>query len=300
MLTEADVARNYVECGPPYIGESTFRNKDTVKANGGRWNAEYKKWEARSREDLRSMIASKAWTPCGFSSLAAYYMVEHIDKTVSAPSALPVGWCKLLFHRRDGDDAKFDATKDRETLRCGKVVLTRVCAARAVCLSTLGFSLVWSATVGDTAYGRDAKHAAFLFLGRCEQTHSPTHSTRLFVTRRHVCLWTSGNPPLATHPTGTGYTGRANTHPCRPGYHHTNAFTARCSGAQTVHKLCTNCAQTVHSCACPLYVLSRFALCAISSGAVSLLRAGGVHDLQITDEWVKSFGVTTQHNLRVQ
>lgn len=143
MLTEADVARNYVECGPPYIGESTFRNKDTVKANGGRWNAEYKKWEARSREDLRSMIASKAWTPCGFSSLAAYYMVEHIDKTVSAPSALPVGWCKLLFHRRDGDDAKFDATKDRETLRCGKVVTyARLCSTCGVLVdSRLQFGL---------------------------------------------------------------------------------------------------------------------------------------------------------------
>jgi hypothetical protein len=121
MSTEEDAARQYVDSGPPYLGESHFRNKDAVKGNGGRWNSDHKKWEARDLQSLRALIKSNLWTPCGFSRAAAYCMVEHIDKGASVPVATPVVVGKLLFHRRDEENAKFDPVKDQQLLPNGKV-----------------------------------------------------------------------------------------------------------------------------------------------------------------------------------
>lgn len=122
MLTEADAARQYVNSGPPFIGESHFRDKDAVKANGGRWNSDHKKWEARTIESLRALITSRKWTPCGFTATASYYMIEHIDKGGYAPAVVgtPVAVGKLLFDRRGEEDSKFDPEKDQEVLPNGK------------------------------------------------------------------------------------------------------------------------------------------------------------------------------------
>lgn len=121
MSEEVYAAKQYVDSGPPYLGESHFRDKDAVKANGGRWNSDHKKWEARDLHSLRALINSKLWTPCGFSRGAAWYMVDHIDKGASVQVATPVAVGRLLFHRRDEADAKFDPVKDQKLLPNGKV-----------------------------------------------------------------------------------------------------------------------------------------------------------------------------------
>jgi len=121
MFGEEDAARQYVDSGPPYIGESHFRNKDAVKANGGRWNSAHKKWEARDVESLRALIQSNLWTPCGFSRAEAYCMLEHIHLGACVPVATSVAVGKFLFHRRDYEDAKFDPVKDQEFFPNGKM-----------------------------------------------------------------------------------------------------------------------------------------------------------------------------------
>jgi len=121
MSAEVDAAMQYVDAGPPYIGESHFRDKDSVKANGGRWNSGHKKWEARNLESLRALIKSNLWKPCGFSRKASYCMVEHINTVAPPPAATPMAAGKPLFHRRDLADAKFDPVKDQVLLPNGKM-----------------------------------------------------------------------------------------------------------------------------------------------------------------------------------
>lgn len=139
-------AKQYVDSGPPYLGESHFRNKDGVKSHGGRWNSDHKKWEARDMHSLRALIKSTLWSPCGFSRAAAWCMVDHIDKGASV--SVVVG--KLLFHRRDEVDAKFDPVKDQQLLPNGKLATyARHCDACSVLVdSRLQFGLECDCSLG--------------------------------------------------------------------------------------------------------------------------------------------------------
>ena len=46
MLFEDTIIQEYIDAGPPYLGESAFKDKDIVKSLGARWNGENKKWAA--------------------------------------------------------------------------------------------------------------------------------------------------------------------------------------------------------------------------------------------------------------
>ena len=144
MSVDTNAAIQYVDSGPPYIGRSQFRDKDAVKAKGAKWNQLHKKWEARTCEILHSLIASSLWTPEGFSTAEAHYMMQYIDhKNTTVPNISGAEECKLRFHRRGEEDAKFDPVNDQKTLPSGRVATyVRVCNTCSVLVdSRLQFGL---------------------------------------------------------------------------------------------------------------------------------------------------------------
>lgn len=113
-----DFAKEYLESGPPYAGDSHFRDKDRVKQLGARWG-DNKKWVAHTHEALKALIESRLWTPCGLGSSGAADVVNLLYKMQEAPARVVGG--KMRFHRRDPEDCVFDPDKDRERTPNGLV-----------------------------------------------------------------------------------------------------------------------------------------------------------------------------------
>lgn len=108
------MAEFYVESGPPYVGDSDFKDKARVKANGGRWNGAEKKWEAQSTEDLGTLLRSGVWFPAGYDPSIITYILDAIDRIGSMRAIRAKSNGVLLFDRRGGPE--FDASKDTENV----------------------------------------------------------------------------------------------------------------------------------------------------------------------------------------
>ena len=75
------IVKSYLAKGPPWLGESTFSQKETVKKNGGKWNQESKKWAASTEDSLVKLIESGAWKPCNCPYLLPQHIVTFLTKT---------------------------------------------------------------------------------------------------------------------------------------------------------------------------------------------------------------------------
>lgn len=150
MLTDEDIANNYLKSGPAYFGTSGFRDRDVVKSNGGRWNADRKEWEARSHESLKSLILSKRWHPSGLSPSEARFVVMIIDKSDKRDKHDKRGNAHVLFHRRVLGSTTFDPVNDTHTLPNGKkFTYARTCRQCCVLVdSRLQFGLECDCPLG--------------------------------------------------------------------------------------------------------------------------------------------------------
>lgn len=137
-----DLAREYLESGPPYTGESHFRDKDRVKSLGARWG-ENKKWVAHTHAALKALIESRLWTPSGLGRWGGAEVVNllyNMEQQRSDP----------LFDRRGPEDCTFDPDKDRERRPDGSVwTYARKCDGCGVMVdSRLQFGLECNCDVG--------------------------------------------------------------------------------------------------------------------------------------------------------
>jgi len=143
----AAVVQEYINAGPPYIGESNFKDKELVKSLGGRWNGESKKWAAGSKYALAQLIRSNKWLPSGFTYNAAMSMLQLLETSVQSVAG---GGCGIKFDRRGEKDCKFDPYKDKEVAPCGKIrIYARFCGDCNVLLdSRLQFGLECDCDLG--------------------------------------------------------------------------------------------------------------------------------------------------------
>jgi hypothetical protein len=142
-----DFAKEYLDAGPPYAGDSKFGDKERVKQLGARWGDD-KKWVAHTHEVLKALIESRLWTPCGLGSLGAADVVNLLYKMQETPTHAPGG--KMRFDRRDPEDSVLDPQKDRELTPNGKMrVYARKCDGCGVLLdSRLQFGLECDCEMG--------------------------------------------------------------------------------------------------------------------------------------------------------
>lgn len=137
MFSQKDFAKDFLTKGPPWIGDSHFRHKDLVKQNGGRWNAEHKKWEARNLEALQNLIQTKTWTPIGTSEEGAKMILRELARGAQKRRSQD-----LHFDRRDPKWSKFDPEADIVTVRGHTRTYARMCDECNVLLdSRLQFGL---------------------------------------------------------------------------------------------------------------------------------------------------------------
>ena len=115
MSTDEQFAQSYLRNGPPWKGESHYRDKDVVKQFGGRWDGESKMWVAPSYDALEKMIKSTKWVPFGFSKEGARLVLLGIKGGLSVSS----GEDELYFDRRNPKRAKFNPKTDVEVV-CGR------------------------------------------------------------------------------------------------------------------------------------------------------------------------------------
>ena len=136
--TEESFAQSYLKQGPPWAGDSHFKDKDVVKLCGARFDGELKKWVARSIDVLQKLVESRKWVPVGFSHDGCRLLLHAIQTTLS--SSATVG--EMRFDRRNSKCAKFDAKADTG-VRCGlKLTYARPCSKCGVLLdSRLQFGL---------------------------------------------------------------------------------------------------------------------------------------------------------------
>ena len=70
--------QDFLESGPPWLGESHFEKRAEVKSAGARWNANAKKWSANNKRTLSSLIDGGYWVPCGRSDAFAQEVVRFL------------------------------------------------------------------------------------------------------------------------------------------------------------------------------------------------------------------------------
>jgi len=92
MSANIDAAKECIDKGPPWIGESGFKAKETVKAAGGKWHADTKQWKAVDLQGLVALINTGVWLPCDISPRVALCVVEVVkhrekDKEAEAERA---------------------------------------------------------------------------------------------------------------------------------------------------------------------------------------------------------------------
>ena len=70
--------QDFLESGPPWLGESHFEKRAEVKSAGARWNADAKKWSANNKRTLLSLIDGGFWVPCGRSDAFAQEVLRFL------------------------------------------------------------------------------------------------------------------------------------------------------------------------------------------------------------------------------
>lgn len=139
MSADEEFVQSYLKKGPPYPGDSNFKDKAQVKDNGGRWNGELKKWEARSEEDLAKLIGSGLWVPCGWTKDYARNILSalHNNKRKSDD-----GVDEMYFDRRNPKRSKFNHNTDVVKYNGHTRVYARECSECGILLdSRLQFGL---------------------------------------------------------------------------------------------------------------------------------------------------------------
>lgn len=63
-IANTRAARDFLASGPPWLGDSHFNNKDTVRAAGAKWHSATKQWKATDVHVLRALIKSGVWNAC--------------------------------------------------------------------------------------------------------------------------------------------------------------------------------------------------------------------------------------------
>lgn len=154
ILMEDTFAKSFLLRGPPFIGECRFKDKDVVKANGGRWNGDVKKWEARTVEDLEKMLKCKLWLPSGITEDGVKSILCAIHCQKGAPKRPQPN--ELHFDRRHPKRSKFDEKTDKWTIGGHTRIFARPCEKCGILLdSSLQFGMecdckdgfVWEACV---------------------------------------------------------------------------------------------------------------------------------------------------------
>lgn len=142
-----DFVTEYIKAGPPYAGDSSFKDKERVKQLGARWG-ENKKWVAHTQEVLKALIESRLWIPCGLGSSGAADLVNQLYKMQEAQARTSGG--KLCFDRRDPKGCNFDPDMDRKRMPNGTVyTYARKCDGCGVLLdSRLQFGLECDCELG--------------------------------------------------------------------------------------------------------------------------------------------------------
>lgn len=78
------VVKAFLDQGPPWIGDSAFRDKDDVKKAGARWDAASKKWKASDEPTLIALINDGKWRPSGHDSTFGGEVVRYIRRREKA------------------------------------------------------------------------------------------------------------------------------------------------------------------------------------------------------------------------
>ena len=113
MSSHLAFARSFVRRGPPYVGDCSFSDKSTIKANGGKWNVDCKKWEARTDEDLEKLLKCGLWLPLGVTRQGADFILAALDEDRRAAD---LSLNSFLFDRRNPSVSEFDREKDTMTV----------------------------------------------------------------------------------------------------------------------------------------------------------------------------------------
>jgi hypothetical protein len=133
------MVQNYIERGPPYLGDSHFKDKEIIKNNGGRWDANSKKWTAKSLEVLRTLIETRKWFPFGIGCESAYGASVVVNKLYEMKSDI----CSTFkLSRRNSNNNTFDKKRDCEVICNKEYIYARLCNACGILLdSRLQFGL---------------------------------------------------------------------------------------------------------------------------------------------------------------
>ena len=139
LKMEQAFAKSFLNAGPPYIGDSRYGDKEIIKENGGRWNGKHKKWEARSNEDLKALIASKLWLPTGVTEACGMYILRALSESYNG----------VLFDRRDPKNAEILWDRDVIKRKGRNLTFVKKCDGCNVLLdSRLQFGLECDCAVG--------------------------------------------------------------------------------------------------------------------------------------------------------
>ena len=70
----------FLQQGPPWLGDSSFQNRGIVKRLGARWKAEEKKWTAMDERMLLMLIEEGVWKPSGYDAAFSLALVTRIRR----------------------------------------------------------------------------------------------------------------------------------------------------------------------------------------------------------------------------
>jgi len=138
MSLDEQFAQSYLRRGPPWPGDSHFKDKNVIKELGGRFEGEMKKWVANSYDVVEKLIKSQKWVPVGFSKEGARLVLLGVQGGLSISNEGD----QMYFDRRHPKRAKFNPKTDVEKV-CGRErTYVRACETCGVLLdSRLQFGL---------------------------------------------------------------------------------------------------------------------------------------------------------------
>lgn len=163
-MLQDTIIRDYINAGPPFLGESHFKDKDCVKTLGARWNCENKKWVACNKQVLAKLIRSTKWLPTGFTQNESIDILQIIEKAFAPVAA---NCEEMLFDRRAKGNNTIDHRKDMEIAFNGTLcTYTHACDECGVLLdSRLQFGLEC-----DCPFRREWKMCVTCFVPIREET----------------------------------------------------------------------------------------------------------------------------------
>ena len=74
----------FLQKGPPWLGDSGFENRAIVKRLGARWKPEEKKWAAMDERMLLSLIEEGVWKPSGYDMQFSLALMNKIRRNEKA------------------------------------------------------------------------------------------------------------------------------------------------------------------------------------------------------------------------